>query len=181
MRLLLTIALACALLPVAAQPVSLSLTPPALSSVQAAPPQTGTRSVTLGWGRSTDPNVNAYRIYFGTNSALASGAATVGNVTNVTIGSLLEWSTYYFSAVAIATNGMESLPSNQLSVFINPVVTITPIAFAARVVGRPGSTNVWSVSTNLTTWTKVQTNIGTGAIIQLIRTNNGTREFIRVQ
>lgn len=73
-------------------------------------------AVTLAWDASPDANVNGYAIYYGTNSGNWTTRVDVGNVTNCTItlpvGSNV---TYFFVATAYTPEGVESLPSNEVS------------------------------------------------------------------
>jgi hypothetical protein len=150
------------------------------SSIVAPPPQVNGGRVTLSWLPSPDV-VAGYRVYYGTNSGSYNNAQTVGNLTNAVVSGLAEWQTYYFVVVAYASNGLESVFSNETNAYVYPKVDIVPTAFTARVKSRPNTTNVWSVSTDLVTWTKVQTNVGNGSFITLMRTNNGTQEYFRVK
>lgn len=59
---------------------------------------------------STDP-VQGYRLYYGTNG-FTDCLSTVQIVSNVVEG--VRGQTYQFQATAIGTNGLESVPSNQL-------------------------------------------------------------------
>ena len=104
--------------------------------------------VTLIWFPSIYTNVNAYKIYAWTNSpdtnCIATNAvetATVGNVTNATLVSLVP-ANYTFAATAIETNtGAESPMSN----------------FAYwEVPSGPSFLVTVQSSTNLTTWTNTQ-------------------------
>ncbi len=65
-------------------------------------------SVSLGWGDSSDTNVVAYNIYYGTASGDYTTEVSVGNVSNVTISNLTAGATYYFAATAVDASGNES-------------------------------------------------------------------------
>lgn len=66
------------------------------------------QSVTLGWEKSSDPDVVGYNIYFGTSSQIYTSKLSFGNVTNATITSLADGVTYYFSATTYDSLNRES-------------------------------------------------------------------------
>lgn len=72
-------------------------------------------AVTLAWDHSPDTNVSGYAIHRGLQSSNHSIRVEVGYVTTATITNLTQGSTYYFVATAYTTNGLESLPSNEVS------------------------------------------------------------------
>lgn len=71
--------------------------------------------VTLAWDPSPDASVAGYAIHYGTTSGEYSGRVEVGNVTSATVSNLTEGTTYYFVATAYTPEGVESLPSNEVS------------------------------------------------------------------
>ena len=73
-------------------------------------------AVQLAWDPSPDANVTGYKIYYGTNSGSYQIIVDVGNVTNTTI-TLTNYApiTTYFIATAYTVEGVESLPSNEVS------------------------------------------------------------------
>jgi hypothetical protein len=83
----------------------------------AAQAQTTPITVHLAWDPSPDTNVAGYYIYAGPSSGFYTSRIDVGNVTNATIGPLNAGQTYYFTASAYTTNGVESLPSNEVNGF----------------------------------------------------------------
>ncbi len=70
-------------------------------------------NVGLQWDASTDPNVSAYKIYFGKTSRSYGSPVDVGSTTGCTISGLEDGATYYFAATAIDTAGDESGYSNE--------------------------------------------------------------------
>lgn len=82
-------------------------------SVQAA-------QVTLAWDASTDPAVNAYSVYWGVGTRNYTNHVDVPGRTNtsVTISNILLGVTYYFAATCMATNGLESDFSVEVSYFV---------------------------------------------------------------
>lgn len=71
-------------------------------------------SVTLAWDASPSAEVNGYNIYVGGASGVYTNYTSVGNVTNATLGGLVDGRTYFFAATAISTNGLESVFSNEV-------------------------------------------------------------------
>ena len=72
-------------------------------------------AVGLAWDPSPDPNVTGYAIYYGTNSGSYQTRVNVGNVTNCVITVPTDGHTWYFVATAYTIDGVESLPSNEVS------------------------------------------------------------------
>ncbi|MFA6273488.1 MAG: fibronectin type III domain-containing protein [Candidatus Paceibacterota bacterium] len=77
--------------------------------------QVALSKVTLEWDASPDSQVDEYAIHYGTNSGGYTTHQSVGNYTQVTVSNLLHGVTYYFVATAYTTNGLESMPSNEVS------------------------------------------------------------------
>lgn len=69
-------------------------------------------TATLQWDSSSSPDVNGYRVYYGTEQGLYSAVADAGNVTTYTITGLNTGTTYYFVATAYDSSNNESLFSN---------------------------------------------------------------------
>src|SRR5690242_9113121 len=76
---------------------------------------TAQESVSLGWVPSPAPQVAGYTVCYGTTSQAYGCRFDAGTNTIVTITNLTEGLTYYFVAVAVASNGNESSPSNEIS------------------------------------------------------------------
>lgn len=77
-------------------------------------------AVQLAWDPSPDSWVTGYRLYCATNSFY--GTNDVGMIRAIDVGTNLtttvynfQSGTYYFVATAYTTNGLESLPSNEVS------------------------------------------------------------------
>jgi hypothetical protein len=81
-----------------------------LASVSAA-------DVTLQWDHGAD--AASYAITYGTTPGSRANRITTGYTNAVTITNLLA-AKYYFTAWAYDTNKVESLPSNELAVNLNP-------------------------------------------------------------
>jgi hypothetical protein len=76
-------------------------------------------SATLGWGASPSPNINGYRIYYGTAPGMYSQpfgqGVNAGNVTTYTLMGLNSATTYYFAVTAYDASNNESGFSNEVS------------------------------------------------------------------
>jgi hypothetical protein len=128
-----------------------------------------TTSITLTWPANTDPSIEGYNVYYGTNSGKYTTSTDVGNVTNAVIANLNEGWTYYFAVTAYDLFGLESLPSPEMVYTIpstNNVVrfcsgprSLQPNQLTMNLEGPVGSTAVLQVSTNSVTWKSVCTNL----------------------
>ena len=129
------------------------------------------QSVTLSWDPTEDPNVAGYRIYYGTKSQDYANCIDVGNVTNATVTGLAAGTTYYFAATTYDIYGNESDYSNETTYQTLPApeetgvgVTLTPAVqvsgqFGFSISGTAGTVYIVQASTDLVSWTSVQTNI----------------------
>ena len=73
-------------------------------------------AVGLAWDPSPDTSVVVgYAIYYGTNSGSYQDRVDVGAQTNCTITVTTNGATYFFVATAYTIDGVESLPSNEVS------------------------------------------------------------------
>jgi hypothetical protein len=75
--------------------------------------------VTLAWDPNSEPDIAGYKIHYGLQSNSYSNVIDVGNYTSCVISDLEVGSTYYFSATAYDTSGLESSHSNEVSTQIN--------------------------------------------------------------
>lgn len=76
--------------------------------------QTGA-SVSLAWEPSPGPGVVGYNVYCGTASGAYTRIEHFGDVTEARIEGLLTGITYFFAATAVASDGLESVFSNEVS------------------------------------------------------------------
>ncbi len=90
--------------------------------------------VTLAWDPSPDPEVIAFRIYWGTRSRAYTQHLEVGRVTTARVTGLSTGSTYFFAATALATGGLESDFSNEVQYTVpNPPTNRPPtLSFLAN-------------------------------------------------
>jgi hypothetical protein len=75
-------------------------------------------TATLAWDAVTDPNLQGYRVYYGTAPATYSQffglGLDVGNVTTYTVTGLNSTTRYYFAVTAFDTSNNESSYSNEV-------------------------------------------------------------------
>ncbi len=71
-------------------------------------------SVQLTWQANSEPDLNEYRVYYGSSSRAYGTPVPVGNVTSYTLSGLQEGSTYYLAVTAVDTSDNESGYSNEV-------------------------------------------------------------------
>lgn len=69
--------------------------------------------VVLVWTAVSDPAVNNYRVYWGTQGHTYTASLDVGDVVTATVRSLTAGTTYFFAVTATASDGRESAFSNE--------------------------------------------------------------------
>jgi chitodextrinase len=83
----------------------------------------------FAWTGSADPNVVGYKLSYGTSSHSYSKTLDAGNATAATVSSLTPGATYYFVVTAYNSIGLQSLPSNEVSLTLSgnvpPTVSLT--------------------------------------------------------
>jgi len=89
-----------------------------------APVVQATATITLKWEPAATPNVNGYRLYYGTSSGIYTEKLELGNTTTSFISNLTQGRTYYFVVTALTGNA-ESAPSNEISYTV-PVSAAAP-------------------------------------------------------
>src|SRR5208283_2175282 len=82
---------------------------------------------TLTWQPSSDPDVQGYKIYYGTASETYTMMADAGNSTTYNIINLANGTTYYFAATAYDAMGEESADSNEVSMTAIQQYTLTAV------------------------------------------------------
>jgi hypothetical protein len=70
--------------------------------------------VTLAWNANTEPDIDGYKLYYGTSSGDYQFIVDVNNQTTHTLTGLTENVLYYFAVTAYNLNGFESDYSNQV-------------------------------------------------------------------
>jgi hypothetical protein len=85
--------------------------------------------VTLAWDANTEPDLDGYKLYYGTSSRNYTTSVDVGTTTEYTLTGLTEGITYYFAATAYDTLDNESGYSTEIVYTINNIThTITASA-----------------------------------------------------
>ncbi len=87
--------------------------------------------VVLAWDPSPDTNVVGYAVQYGTNSGSHQTRVDVANQTNATIQLPTTGTTFFFVAIAYTVDGVESLPSNEVSYSPSATSTNQTITFGA--------------------------------------------------
>ena len=87
--------------------------------------------VVLAWDPSPDTNVVGYAVMYGTNSGSYQTRVDAGKQTNATIQLPANGATFFFVAIAYTVDGVESLPSNEVSYFPPATSTNQTITFGA--------------------------------------------------
>ena len=110
-----------------------------LSQAQAA------TSVTLAWNPGTSSGIAGYRVYYGTSSGSYPYNLYVGNTTTATVAGLIPGQTYYFVVTDYNTVGLESPPSNQVSITVSPnqFPAVTPVSTSPDFNGDGESDLLW--------------------------------------
>jgi Fibronectin type III domain len=129
-------------------------------------PTFASQSVELTWSPSSSPDVVGYNIYYGGQPTGGyNNKISVGNATNVTVSGLTSGVTYYFSATAVNSSGIESYYSIQSSyVVLSTAAILGGVVYSNNTVsmgltGTPGSMYVIQASTDLVNWISLQTNV----------------------
>ncbi len=72
-------------------------------------------TIALAWDPSASPDVAGYRLYEGVVSQTYTNVVDVGNVTNSSLGGLIQGTKYFFAVTAYDIIGLESAFSNEIS------------------------------------------------------------------
>ena len=73
------------------------------------------QSVTLAWSANAESDIAGYVLRYGTRRGVPDQSITVGNTTTATVSNLADGTTYFFTVTARNALGLESLPSNEVS------------------------------------------------------------------
>jgi hypothetical protein len=77
------------------------------------------QSFSLAWNKSSDKKVAGYFLYYGTESGHYTSKINFSKKTSGTVSGLQEGATYYFAVTSYDAQGVESVPSKEIS-FIVP-------------------------------------------------------------
>jgi len=103
-------------------------------------PLFASHSLSMAWYPSLDPDVISYKIYFGGASGDYTNSFDVGSATNVTVFGLTGGATYYFTATAVSSTGVESIFSNEASYAV-PADTNAPTGTNSSPASQPPTLN----------------------------------------
>jgi hypothetical protein len=71
-------------------------------------------TISLAWDADTEPDLEGYRLYYGTGPGVYDHSVDVHHVTNYTLTGLTQGQTYYIVATAYDTSHNESGYSNEV-------------------------------------------------------------------
>ncbi|MEZ5329519.1 MAG: HYR domain-containing protein [Verrucomicrobiales bacterium] len=89
------------------------------SCVPAADGASAMGSVLLAWDANPEPDIAGYRVYYGEAAGIYPNSTDVGNVTTAKISGLEVGRRHCFVVVAYNASGLESLPSEEVSVVLS--------------------------------------------------------------
>ena len=72
-------------------------------------------SVTLEWDANSEADLAGYKLHYGIASGAYTETVVAGNTTTATAANLNPGTTYYYVVTAYNTEGLESLPSNEVT------------------------------------------------------------------
>ena len=75
-------------------------------------------TVTLAWNPNPEPNLAGYNLYYGTTPGSYAHRVPLGSITTHTVSNLAPGMSYYFVVTAINVTGLESDPSNEITVTV---------------------------------------------------------------
>lgn len=76
---------------------------------------TGSQNFLLTWDANPEPDIQGYKVFYGTASRNYTTNIDVGNVTSYTVTGLPSGQTYYFAIKAMDTTGNLSVFSNEVN------------------------------------------------------------------
>ena len=102
-------------------------------------------TVTLAWDPNPEPDIDGYRLSFGTSSGQYTTTVDVGNITTYTLTSLLPGVRYYFALRAYNAAGTSPY-SNEVSVTTLSPLTVTNLTANRASPQPPGTTITFSAT-----------------------------------
>lgn len=96
--------------------------------------QAGTR--TLVWDPNSEADIAGYIVYYGTQSGAYTGSVNVGNQTSWQF-TIPDMTTFYLAVKAYNTAGLQSPPSAEVNVLLEPSMSVTLLAPTNGAAGIP--------------------------------------------
>jgi hypothetical protein len=161
-------------------PTGLAASVPALPALTIAPPATNRGTISLAWNATADTNAIGYCVYLGFTNTANPWSYDVGKKISVTIGGLVEGTTYRCYLSSYDATGAESMRSNEIKFICPARTTLRHDRVAIESYGVTGRTNAMQETTNLINWTDALVWVGDGKLRGIVRTNYaGTKTFYR--
>ena len=132
----------------------------------AAMPSTNKGWIKLAWDASPDAETIGYRVWFHLIGTSIEQVADIGLLKYVTINGLIEGAEYEFYVTAYNAAQIDSMPSNRVSVRINPKVYLRQGAWFIESYGVAGKTNLVQMTTNLTDWVNLTNFVGNAGVFR---------------
>ena len=82
--------------------------------------------ISLEWDANGEPDLDGYRVYYGTSSGNYTASVDIGNNTHCVISNLEQGVTYYFAATAYDSEGNESGFSDEIVYAVPAAVSPSP-------------------------------------------------------
>ena len=148
----------------------------------------GTNTASVAWDKSSSTNVTGYRLHYGAASGKYTNSVVLtGNLTTITVRSLVSGVRYFFVVTAHTAGGVQSDPSNEIS-FV-PAALTAPILVTTRraaltVRGLAGQRHNILATQNFTNWTVIATvTLGASGSVDFTDPNaaRNSRRFYRTQ
>ncbi len=104
-------------------------------------------NVALEWDPSPSPGIAGYRVHYGTNSGGYSAFNSFSRTNRIGTISNLAPGRWFFAATAVASNGLESVKSNEVNVNVLPlspqITRITGPTDALLLQSAPSAAGPW--------------------------------------
>lgn len=84
------------------------------------------QSVTLSWNGASDPAIQGFYVYYGTNSGIYFNKIDVATNTSYTATGLIPGLTYYFSVTAYGSPGVESDFTPEITYIVPGILVMAP-------------------------------------------------------
>jgi hypothetical protein len=84
------------------------------------------QSFSLAWNKSSDKKVTGYFLYYGTASGQYTSKINFSKNTRATVSNLQEGKTYYFAVTSYNAQGVESVPSKEITFIVPGALVLEP-------------------------------------------------------